>query len=208
MLSRELEQATGSVGNADASFFAEWVDGGGGGGGGGGDDCGDGNGEGGGGEGDSGESSRASIGLIFVLDVTLLDGGVVCSRTKSSADSRAIQTAQHTSAKMLHRGSVSRCLGLATRGLASIPPWHRARQERVVLVLFFEKRLCVSNKFSHFRQKNHLRSSAEWLFGSRLYYPLVATNVSPRSPTAHSEAAWMWDVRGLCSFHSRGMRTP
>ena len=122
MLSRELEQATGSVGNADASFFAEWVDGGGGGGGGGGDDCGDGNGEGGGGEGDSGESSRASIGLIFVLDVTLLDGGVVCSRTKSSADSRAIQTAQHTSAKMLHRGSVSRCLGLATRGLASIPP--------------------------------------------------------------------------------------
>ena len=50
--------------------------------------------------------------------------------------------------------------------------------------------------------------SAEWLFGSRLYYPLVATNVSPRSPTAHSEAAWMWDVRGLCSFHSRGMRTP
>ena len=121
MLSRELEQATGSVGNADASFFAEWVDGGGGGGGGSGDDCGDGNDEGGGGEGDSGESSRASIGLTFVLGVTL-DGGVVCSRTKSSADSRAIHTAQHTSAKMLHRGSVSRCLGLATRGLASIPP--------------------------------------------------------------------------------------
>ena len=129
MLSRELEQATGSVRNA--SFLAEWVDGGGGGGGGGGDDCGDGNGESGGGEGGSGESTRASIGLICVLGVTL-GGGAVCSRTKSSADSRAIQTAQHTSAKMLHRGSVSRCLGLAARGLASIPPCAPSA-ERVVL---------------------------------------------------------------------------
>ena len=80
------------------------------------------------GEGGSGECTRASIGLICVLGVTL-GGGAVCSRTKSSADSRAIQTAQHTSAKMLHRGSVSRCLGLAARGLASIPPCaHRARR--------------------------------------------------------------------------------
>ena len=124
VLSRELEQATGSFGNADASFFAQWVDVGGGGGGGGGNDCGDGNGEGGGGgEGGSAESTRASTGLSFALGVTL---DVVCSRTRSSADSRAIHTAQHTSAKMLHRGSVSRCLGLASRGLASISPSCRA----------------------------------------------------------------------------------
>ena len=132
-LSRELEQATGSFGNADASFFAQWVDVGGGGGGGGGNDCGDGNGEGGGGgEGGSAESTRASTGLSFALGVTL---DVVCSRTRSSADSRAIHTAQHTSAKMLHRGSVSRCLGLASRGLASISPSCRRAERawRVVL---------------------------------------------------------------------------
>ena len=125
-LSRELEQATGSLGNADTSFFAQWLDVGGGGGGGGGNDCGGDNGEGGGGgEGGSGESTRASTGLSFALGVTL---DVVCSRTRSSADSRAIHTAQHTSAKMLHRGSVSRCLGLATRGLASISSRCRARR--------------------------------------------------------------------------------
>ena len=133
VLSRELEQATGSFGNADASFFAQWVDVGGGGGGGGGNDCGDGNDEGGGGgEGGSAESTRASTGLSFALGVTL---DVVCSRTRSSADSRAIHTAQHTSAKMLHRGSVSRCLGLASRGLASISPSCRRAERawRVVL---------------------------------------------------------------------------
>ena len=133
VLSRELEQATGSFGNADASFFAQWVDVGGGGGGGGGNDCGDGTGEGGGGgEGGSAESTRASTGLSFALGVTL---DVVCSRTRSSADSRAIHTAQHTSAKMLHRGSVSRCLGLASRGLASISPSLPTRRARWRVVL-------------------------------------------------------------------------
>ena len=137
VLSRELEQATGSFGNADASFFAQWVDVGGGGGGGGGNDCGDGTGEdGGGGEGGSAESTRASTGLSFALGVTL---DVVCSRTRSSADSRAIHTAQHTSAKMLHRGSVSRCLGLASRGLASISPSCR-RAERAWRVVLARRR--------------------------------------------------------------------
>ena len=117
VLSRELEQATGSAGNVDASFFAERVggggdsDGGGSGGCGGGCGCGCGGGGDGCGGGDNGgggssvESTRAAVSGVFVLVA-----GSVCIRTKSSADSRAIQTAQHTSALMLQRGSASRCL--------------------------------------------------------------------------------------------------